>query len=228
MKDDNPFGELNGYNSEVFRFVKPQFIKNKNVLDVGCGFGWCELHFSKLKPKKIIGIDPSDDCLNAAKKFKHPLCSFKKGNALELPFKDNTFDTVMSWEVLEHIPKNTEGKMFSEIYRVLKPGGNLFLSTQHRNFFATILDPAWWLVGHRHYSQKEIKQFAHNARFKISKLYVKGGMFTIIGFSNMYFSKWILQRPQLFKSFFKNQTEKEYARSTGVVNIFLHCTKPKK
>jgi len=51
-KTDSPHGELSGYNSEVFRIVKQNFIRNKIVLDVGCGFGWAELFFSKLDPRK--------------------------------------------------------------------------------------------------------------------------------------------------------------------------------
>lgn len=225
LKEDSPYGELTGFNAEVFRFVKPNYIKNKTILDVGCGFGWAELLFSKLDPKKMVGIDYSEGCLAVAKKFKYPSCTFKIGNALHLPFKDNTFDTVISWEVLEHIPKHTEEKMFSEIYRVLKPGGHLFLSTQYRNFFSTILDPAWWLVGHRHYSQNDIKKFTKKSRLKIDELYVKGGFFAIFGILNMYISKWIFRRPPMFLPFFASQTEREFAQDNGIVNIFLHCVK---
>lgn len=222
---DTPYGELSGYHSEVSRIVKSKFIKNRTILDIGCGFGWAELLFSKLDPKNMVGIDYSEECLIVAKKFKHPSCSFKKGDALHLPFKDNTFDTVMSWEVLEHIPKDTEEKMFSEIYRVLKPGGHLFLSTQHRNFFSTVLDPAWWLIGHRHYTQKAIREFANKSGFKIHRLYVKGRFFTIFGILNMYISKWIFHKSPLFNSFFIAKTEKEFAGDTGMVYIFLHCIK---
>lgn len=227
LKEDSPYGELTGYNTEVFRFVNPKFIKNKIILDVGCGFGWAEFLYSKLNPKRMVGLDISDECLTVAKKFKHPSCSFKIGDALHLPFKDNTFDTVMSWEVLEHIPKDTEDKMFAELYRVLKPRGHLFLSTQHRNFFSTILDPAWWLIGHRHYTLNDIRKTANKSKFKVNQLYVKGGSFAIFGILNMYVSKWIFHRPPFFYSFFVAKTKKEFSQEKGVVNIFLHCTKPK-
>jgi ubiquinone/menaquinone biosynthesis C-methylase UbiE len=227
LEEDSPYEELLGYHSEVLRLVKSKFIKNKTVLDVGCGFGWNESVFSKYSPKKIIGVDSSEETLDIARKFKHHACSFKKASALELPFKDNTFDTVMSWEVLEHIPKNTEEKMFSEIFRVLKPSGNFFLSTQHRNFFSTVLDPAWWFVGHRHYSTKKIRELSDKTGFKINRIYVKGGFFTIIRIVNMYTSKWILRKPPLYNSFFVKRTHVEYNREKGVVNIFLHTVKPK-
>lgn len=224
---DSPYEELSGYHSEVLRIIKPKYIKDKTVLDIGCGFGWNEFVFSKLKPKKIIGIDPSEESIKIAKQFKHPACSFKVGSALDLPFKNNTFDTVMSWEVLEHIPKKTEEIMFSEIYRVLKPGGNLFLSTQHRNYFSTVLDPAWWFVGHRHYPKKVIKNYAVNSNLRVNNLYTKGGFYTVIGMFNMYFSKWVLRRPRLFSDYFTKKTLEEYKKDKGYVNIFLLATKQK-
>jgi SAM-dependent methyltransferase len=48
-------------------------------------------------------------------------------DACDLPFEDNTFDTILSVEVLEHVA--TPQKMVDEMYRVLKPGGTVLLST---------------------------------------------------------------------------------------------------
>jgi SAM-dependent methyltransferase len=47
-------------------------------------------------------------------------------NLLKLPFKDNSFDAVLCTQVLEHI--NLPGDFVKELYRVLKPGGNLYLT----------------------------------------------------------------------------------------------------
>jgi SAM-dependent methyltransferase len=51
------------------------------------------------------------------------------GDALELPFHDGSFDTVLAFEVLEHLPDSQ--RFFSEVARVLAPGGCLLLTTPH-------------------------------------------------------------------------------------------------
>jgi len=48
------------------------------------------------------------------------------GSALNLPFKSESFDTVLSTQVLEHVPEPK--KMLEEVYRVLKNGGCLILT----------------------------------------------------------------------------------------------------
>ena len=148
--------ELFGNRVERIRFVLDDDIKNKIVLDIGCGFGWCEKNFLERGVRKIIAFDLSDDAKEAIEGLGSDRLTFVQGSTLRLPFEDNSFDTVVTWEVIEHVPKHHEVVMLKEIKRVLKPGGNLYLSTQHNNLFSTLLDPAWWLIGHRHYSIKQL------------------------------------------------------------------------
>lgn len=51
------------------------------------------------------------------------------GSGLELPFRDGTFDTVFSSQVLEHVPE--PGRMISEMARVLRPTGHLIVTAPH-------------------------------------------------------------------------------------------------
>ena len=81
-------------------------LKNKRVLDIGCGFGWFELNALKKGVKEIAGIEISAEDLKAARSnIKDGRAVFKIGGALKLPFKDNYFDTVVAWEVVEHFQK---------------------------------------------------------------------------------------------------------------------------
>ena len=86
------------------------------TLDVGCGTRPYEKTFFA-RAAKYIGTDYLSD-----RSRPDAVCS-----ALELPFADNIFDTVVSTEVLEHVPQPL--RAVCEMRRVLKPGGCLVLST---------------------------------------------------------------------------------------------------
>lgn len=219
--NEKPSLELTGRLLASVNYVDNIDIFNKNVLNIGCGYGWCELNFLTRGVKEMVGCEISESDLKTAREnVKNDKVKFIIASALELPFPDNHFDTVVSWEVIEHIPKNSESKMFSEIKRVLKPGGKLYLSTPHTSFLSNFFDPAWWLIGHRHYSEKELKRYANDIGMTTTDVKIKGRFWVILESLNMYFSKWVLRRGILLKQFFVKKTNNEY-RNTGYVNIFI-------
>ena len=77
---------------------------NKNVLDAGCGGGRYSYAISRMGAKKVTGIDFGDEGLKFARQNygKTKNLNFKKGNVLNIPFKDNSFDTVFSNGVIHH------------------------------------------------------------------------------------------------------------------------------
>lgn len=89
---------------------------NGLVLDVGCGQRPYEKTFFA-GAAKYIGVDYLLD-----RSRPDVLCS-----ALQIPFHDEAFDTVVSTEVLEHVPDPL--RALCETQRVLKPGGHLILTT---------------------------------------------------------------------------------------------------
>ena len=100
---------------------------NKNVLDAGCGGGRYSYAISRMGAKKVTGIDFGDEGLKVARQNygKTKNLNFKKGNVLNIPFKDNSFDTVFSNGVIHHTTNIKKG--ISELVRVCKPGGNIWL-----------------------------------------------------------------------------------------------------
>jgi SAM-dependent methyltransferase len=90
------------------------------VLDVGCGDKRLA-QYCLAQADLYIGLD------HPATFGGRPENVEVFGTALALPFPDGTFDTVVSFEVLEHVP-DSRG-MVAELQRVLKPGGRLILST---------------------------------------------------------------------------------------------------
>lgn len=219
--NEKPQTELSGRTLASINYVNEHDIKDKNVIDIGCGNGWCGLNFLSRGVKDMTMCEKTENDLKTAKEYiKDKRVHFIVANVLKLPFPDNTFDTAVSWEVLEHLPKNRESKMFNEIKRILKPQGKLYLSTPNTSLLSNIFDPAWWLIGHRHYSKKELEKYVIENNMSVEDIQIRGRFWAITDSLNMYVSKWILRREKLFKVFFNKRINIEYSNS-GYVDIFI-------
>ena len=222
----SPKGKLKGREKFSVTFVENKDIENKKILDVGCGYGWMELALQKKGAKDICGIEYREKDLATAKKYiKESNIEFKVGSAIDIPYKDASFDTVISWEVIEHIPKGTEQKMLSEINRVLKKGGVCYLSTPFRSLPSVILDPAWWLIGHRHYSVHSLVLLALKNNFSLERLTIRGKWWTLFSILNMYISKWVLRQNSPLTKFLEEKDTAEYTSVEGFDNIFIKIRK---
>lgn len=224
--NEKPTDCLHGRTLYNTLFVEENDIKNKNILDIGCGFGWFELNAVRRGCKSITGTELTEKDLETAKKYiKDPRINFETGSALKLPFENKKFDTVVSWEVLEHIPKNSENEMFREIHKILNDNGVFYLSTPFDSFFSKIFDPAWWLTSHRHYTKEKLTCLAKNNNFKIEKIIIKGSWWEIIGMWNLYIAKWIFKRRMFFARYINNKQDLEYKKEKGFTNIFIKIIK---
>lgn len=111
-------------------FGQIDFSKNPRILDLGTGTGRLILEAGDINPNaKLYAVDISSGMLKKAKKNaqKHKLkINFKKISMDELPFKSNFFDYVISNQAVHHV--RAKKRLFSEIYRVLKPNGKMIIS----------------------------------------------------------------------------------------------------
>lgn len=114
--------------------LKGEDLNGKKLLDAGCGTGW----FSKGAADRganVTSMDLGEGLLSqVAKKCKSERVV---GSILEMPFDDNTFDYVVSSEVIEHIPEPMKG--VEEIFRVLKPGGTMVLTTPNQFWYWSVV-----------------------------------------------------------------------------------------
>lgn len=104
-------------------------LKNKLVLDMGCGSGRFTSAFSSLGVKKAIGVDKGTMGIKIAKKYAKlnniKNLEYKNGSVLKLPFKNEKFDFVFCKGVLHHTGNLKKG--LEEFNRVMKRGGGGFL-----------------------------------------------------------------------------------------------------
>ena len=106
------------------------------VIDVGCGAGRHSFEAFR-RGADVIAFDQNasdlndvDEILQAMKDQGEVPASARaeavKGDALDLPFADGTFDCVIASEILEHVPE--DDRAIAELVRVLKPGGALAIT----------------------------------------------------------------------------------------------------
>lgn len=105
-------------------------LKKLTLLDVGASTGIIDnelaIHF-----KKVTGIDIDKDAIKYANtKFKKENLEYKVDDAINLSFKENSFDVVVCAQVYEHVPDAQ--KLIDEIYRVLKPSGVCYFAALNK------------------------------------------------------------------------------------------------
>lgn len=142
------------------------YISKKKVLNIGSWTGNYEYLLGDI-PKQSVGIDIDKRVIKVARDAC-PKSEFFHASATSLPFKNSSFDVVTMWLVLEHLPTNSESVVFSEINRVLIKNGTLIFSTAGGSFISKLLDPGFFFVGHRHYSEDKGKIIYESLKTKIN------------------------------------------------------------
>lgn len=126
----------------ISNFEKHIELKNKKILDWGCGPARIIRHFPNLIGNNcsFYGTDYNKKTIEWNKNnienvhFNH--------NSLEakLPYDDNFFDIIHGLSVLTHLSKKLHYEWFDELYRVLNVGGIMVLTTQGDNFKIKLTD----------------------------------------------------------------------------------------
>ena len=140
----------------TYNFAR-KYIQEKCVLDYGCGSGYGSALIAN-DCKQIICIDIASDAIAYAKDHyqAHNLSyeTVKPADEASLPFTGAIFDTVLSFQVIEHI--GDVQPYLSEIHRVLKPGGVLVLSTPDRTGRLFPFQKPWNMWHIKEYSTKDL------------------------------------------------------------------------
>ncbi len=127
------------------------------ILEIGFGTGLSFLNLDQ-QYKEIHGLDLTVEIQKVEDLFtKHGVQTYlKNGSVLSMPYADNSFDTVLLISILEHLKPAELTQAFSEIRRVLKPGGQVIYGVPVERAFMVFM---FSLLGHNirdeHFSTEE-------------------------------------------------------------------------
>ncbi|MFA7379147.1 MAG: class I SAM-dependent methyltransferase [Bacteroidia bacterium] len=123
---------LQQYDSKVIKGL-PYGIRDKEILEIGCGHGGICLFMAMNGAKKVVGIDLNTFHLEIAKTIKKRVendmgiknlpIEYMEMNAYEMTFEENSFDIVYADFAFEHFMEPE--KVMQESYRLLRKGGKL-------------------------------------------------------------------------------------------------------
>ncbi|AZZ92245.1 methyltransferase domain-containing protein [Hahella sp. KA22] len=119
----------------------------KQVLDVGSGIGGTSRCLAQKFGCRVTGVDLTDEYCRAAAMLSakvglQALTDYRQGDAVNLPFEDDTFDVVWTEHVAMNIPD--KARLYHEMYRVLKPGGMVAIYDVMAGPSEPVLFPVPW------------------------------------------------------------------------------------
>ena len=114
----------------VHRYRVAAAVVEGRVLDLGCGSGYGSRLLSESCPF-VVGVDRSPEAIHFARtQYGGPGIRHSRADVRDLPFADRTFDSVVCFELIEHVEEHR--RVLSEARRMLRPGGILLISTPNR------------------------------------------------------------------------------------------------
>jgi 2-polyprenyl-3-methyl-5-hydroxy-6-metoxy-1,4-benzoquinol methylase len=195
----------------VFNELLKQDLNGKRMLDAGCGTGW----FSQAAVRRnarVVSLDLGSKLLaQVAKK-----CSSERmvGSVLKLPFADNSFDFVVSSEVVEHTPDPIG--CIREMFRVLNDGGILVLTTPNSFWYWSV-----WLANRFHL--RPYQGLENWTGWWQMKREMKRVGFTIQVMKGIHLFPFVIKKTHKILDFFHRFGD---ILGPFMVNIAIRCRKP--
>lgn len=159
----------------------------KKVLESGCSSGTVTIEIAKLdKVELAVGVDIRDDAIEIANNLVDGLANkgelkkdvvkkleFVVGAMEDLTYPDESFDSVCSFEVLEHLTPEDFEKAVPNLIRLMKPDGNFFVSLPNRypdDFYVKAGRTRWNAPDHKNFFSKTsleylLKKYFNNVIF---------------------------------------------------------------
>lgn len=122
------------FNEHFARYVYARnFCDKRTVLDTGCGSGYGTAYLAHTA-SRVVGIDNDPSAVRYANaRYGAANIDYVAGNCQQLPFQRESFDAIVSFELIEHLP---DAKAYlEEVRRVLTPNGVFVVSTPNKPIY---------------------------------------------------------------------------------------------
>jgi len=166
--------KLKGFELSLIKSLCKTLPRKGKILDLGCGLGVPYDKYFATKGFNVTGIDFSKKHISKARK-NVPEARFIYKDFTKVNFKAATFDAVVSFYAIFHIPRKENRGLFLRINKMLKPNGKILVSLGtggeaygfEKNWAGA---PMAWST----YKPKEYKSIIRGAGFKIAKAVFEG------------------------------------------------------
>ncbi|MFK2819074.1 class I SAM-dependent methyltransferase [Flavobacteriaceae sp. LMIT009] len=205
------------------KLINPLSDSSKKLLDIGCGTGDF-LQEAKSKGWEVKGIEPNRDA--------RAIANSKTNNQVFdvdelLNFKENSFNVITLWHVLEHLPKlNEQADLFKKL---LKPNGALIIAVPNHKSFDAFYYKSFWAAydvpRHLwHFSQASIKNLFQRRKMEVVKtLPMKFDSYYVSILSEKYKTG----KMNFIKAFFIGLRSNIKAKSSGEYSSLIYVVKNK-
>jgi SAM-dependent methyltransferase len=133
-----------------------------DILDAGCGTGYNIQHYEK-PGHRVFSFDISGDAL--ARVQKRGVRKVCQGSVTQIPYRSESFDLVVSFEVVDQLQADGAAEAMRELHRVLKPGGSLYIRLPALEWMRSSHDDDI-ATAHR-YTRPELVKLVRQAGFEI-------------------------------------------------------------
>ncbi len=131
--------------SRLNSVIHREFEGGANLLHAGCGSGQVDVDLHDYV--NITAVDISVPALEIYRRENPKARAIKHASIFQLPFDDQSFDGVYNLGVVEHFEKDELSRVFSELRRVLKPGGKFVVFWPHAHATSVmVLDGIHWVM----------------------------------------------------------------------------------
>jgi SAM-dependent methyltransferase len=126
--------DIDLFNEHMARYAfAARLARGKRALDAGCGAGYGSAELARTA-QSVVGIDNAADAIEfASAKYRAPNLAFEQASCGALPYADGSFDLIVAFEVIEHLPDWRQ--FLQEARRTLAPNGQFIVSTPNKLYY---------------------------------------------------------------------------------------------